>query len=243
MYNNNMADDIIDLLQIKIEKAKSNLSDDTLNAIAAVSWKDTITQMRERDGFTFEQLEDLELETELLLCGLLSPTDYPKELEKRMGISKAAANSLTEEMNKLVFEKIKEELIKNTERKRMFEKKQPHPSPLLEEERENTHDTEEQKIKNTEILKNHGIEIIGNPPLLSEEGIRGGNSKETLPIPEKLELKGNTVHPMLAQKISTSVQAPIVKTEHTLQNLSSTTKDVPVKNTTPKIDPYREIPE
>src|SRR5476649_1839101 len=125
-----MADDIIDLLQIKIENAKKKLSDDTLNAIAAVDWKMIILGMRERRGFTFEQLGDLELETELLLCGLLNPADYSRELEKRMGISKAAANDLVQEMNRLVFEKIKEELIKNTERKRIFAKKlENFPSP------------------------------------------------------------------------------------------------------------------
>jgi hypothetical protein len=263
----------IDLLQIKIEKAKSNLSDDTLNAIAAVPWKDTITQMRERDGFTFEQLGDLELETELLLCGLLSPVDYPKELEKRMGISKATANSLTEEMNKLVFEKIKEELIKTTERKKMFAKRDIHPGASATPQEGNNHDTEEQKIKNTEVLKSHGIEIIPEapklvPPRLTEEGVGGGNSQlkspprplgtpppqggEGMLIPEKLELStpakatpqegNNTIHPALAQKMSASVQAPIVKTEHTLENITKTVPPASIP-TKPKIDPYREIPE
>jgi hypothetical protein len=228
-----MADDIIDLLQIKIEKAKSNLSDDTLNAIAAVPWRDTIIQMRERDGFTFEQLGSLELETELLLCGLLSPVDYPKELEKRMGISKAAANSLTEEMNKLVFEKIKEELIKITERKKIFAKK--NSLPLLSEEGAGLPTQAgggDSKEDHTEIFKTHGIEII----------------------PEKLEIStpakatqeegNNTIHPMLAQKMSMPVQAPVVKTEHTLNNLTPATQpNITPKTDKPKIDPYREIPE
>ena len=101
--------DTVDLLQIRIEKAKRQLSEDTLNAIAAVPWQAAILKMRETKGYSFEQLGDLELETELLLCGLVSSQDYPKELENRMKISKAAANELVQEMNREVFSKIKEE--------------------------------------------------------------------------------------------------------------------------------------
>ena len=57
---------VIDLLQIKIEKAKGELPEETLNAIAAVDWKAVILGMRESKGFNFEQLGDLELETELI---------------------------------------------------------------------------------------------------------------------------------------------------------------------------------
>ena len=91
--------DIVDLLQIKIEKAKGELPEETLNAISAVDWKAVILGMRTSKGYNFEQLGDLELETELLLCGLLSPEDYPKELEKRMRLSRMAANELVNEMN------------------------------------------------------------------------------------------------------------------------------------------------
>ena len=107
-----------DLLQIKIEKAKSQLTDETLNAINAVDWKDTIIQMRANKGYSFEQLESLETETELVLCGLLDPKDYSKELETRMGISKNETNQLVDEMNKQVFSKIKDELVKANEKGR-----------------------------------------------------------------------------------------------------------------------------
>ena len=222
-----MPPDTIDLLQIKIENAKKQLSDDTLNAIAAVPWQAEIIKMRETKGYTFEQLGELELETELLLCGLVNPKDYPGELEKRMGISKASANELVEEMNKLIFSKIKEELIKGTERKKIFEK---------EKMPEEIHDMEVEKKNNTQILSNARIEILNGD---------GNEKKETLPIPEKLELNGNTIHPMLAQKMSAPVQTPIVKTEHTLENITKTTPLVSIdtKPKIPKVDPYREIPE
>ncbi|MBI3305905.1 hypothetical protein HYZ82_02075 [Candidatus Nomurabacteria bacterium] len=46
-------------------------------------------------------------------------------------------------------------------------------------------------------------------------------------------------HPILAQKLSASVQIPKIETEHTLDNLTPSSKP----NAVPKIDPYREIPE
>ena len=237
--------DTIDLLQIKIEKAKAQLSNDTLNAINAVDWKAVILGMRERKGYSFEQLGDLELETELVLCGLLSPKNYPKELESRMKLSKPQAEALVNEMNEQVFAKIREELIKNTERKKIFAEKFQSAQKTL------PRDTEEEKKNNTQVFKNHGIEIIGNgngkpasPPTSPNQDESQG-SKETLPIPEKLELKGDVINPILAQKLSGSVQIPTVRTEHTLDNLTKINTPNPgnTKVEKPKVDPYREIPE
>ncbi len=144
--------DPTDLLQIKIEQAKAQLSENTLNAIATVPWQAEILKMRETKGYSFEQLGDLEIETELLLCGLLSPENYPKELESRMKISKAQVNELVNEMNKQVFAKIKENLMKNTEQKDIFIKKQIPP--------EGSNNTEKEEKSNTQVLESAGIEII-----------------------------------------------------------------------------------
>lgn len=212
--------DTVDLLQIKIEKAKRELSEDTANAINAIDWKAVILGLRTTKGYTFEQLGDLELETELLLCGLLSPADYPKELEKRMGISKPQANELVNEMNELVFKKIREELIKNTERKKIFVNKSVVIKSVKEPEPKKVTLKDILEEKNSaHALKSAGIEIVEKP-------------KET-------------VHPILAQKLSGDFQVPAVKTDHSLENI---TKTSPPNNLNPKpkipnIDPYREIPE
>jgi hypothetical protein len=75
---------------------------------------------------------------------------------------------------------------------------------------------------NAQAFSAHGIEII------PEESTTADKEK---------------IHSILTQKLSGPVNLPPVKTEHSLQNLSSTTKDVPVKNNVLKTDPYREIPE
>ncbi len=243
-------DNDIDLLQIKIDNAKKQLPEETLRAIAAVPWQAEILKMRETKGYSFEQLGDLELETELLLCGLVSPSDYPKELENRMKISKANANELVAEMNELVFAKIKEEMIKNSERDRIFKKEEMPPSPsqgeglgVRSDDNSKTPsqisplaggevlnpDTAKEKMDNTEVLKRHGIEIISEKLELSTPSISSLG-----PNPKLAPQEGNNTTPLiLAQKMSGPVKVETVKTEHTLENITKI----------PKIDPYREIPE
>ena len=126
----------VDLLQIKIEKARAELSEESRQAIDAINWKNVIVGMRAEKGYSFTQLEDLELETELLLCGLLNPEDYPKELEKRMQIPKPKIDELVNEMNEKVFSKIREELVKNIERKKTPKEKGVEEQPLEIESRE-----------------------------------------------------------------------------------------------------------
>jgi hypothetical protein len=248
-------DETVDLLKIKIEEAKRQLPLETINAINTVDWRMAILGLRAKKGYTFEQLGDLELETELLLSGLVSPEDYPKELSKRLGIPRTEANDLVNEMNDLVFKKIRGELVKNTERKKIFASKM-----------------KEVENNDKDILESAGIKIIPDPGAQTKELESGaakeqtGNRENMLKIIEKPEevtgeapaikpenapdslTSKQEVHPILEQKLSGSNQIPIVKTEHFLDNLTPTSKGVGIQTEnvgtkTSKIDPYREIPE
>jgi hypothetical protein len=198
--------DPIDLLQIKIDKAKRELPEETRRAIDAVQWKITILEMRAKKGYTFEQLGDLELETELLLCGLLTPADYPKEIEKRMGISKVQASDLVNEMNELVFKKIREELIKSAEQKKSLEKSSIIP-----------------KIINPKIPANiTAIQIKkSEPPALVAQPAR--NTFGGVLVKEKSK---EDTHSILAQKLAGAFQIPMIKTEYSLNNISKTSPPV-----------------
>ena len=99
-----------DILQTKIDQAKANLPKESREAIDAVNLKSIILGIN--GDYNSEQLENLETETELLLCGLLNPEDYPKELETRMMISKTQVEKLINEMDRLVFKKIQDEMVK-----------------------------------------------------------------------------------------------------------------------------------
>src|SRR3989344_1833279 len=236
-----MSDDIVDLLQIKIEKAKRELPEETQNAIAAVDWRATILNLRAGKGYNFEQLGELELETELLLCGLLTPDEYPKELAKRMNISKMEVDEIVNKMNESVFAKIRVELIKNTERKKIFTKNRVITKTL-------------DKVKPIEPPRVVTLKDITTPPrpLITKDE---ANKLPVLDLPAvpsaqlmqagKLEIKGD-VKPIFEQKLSSSFQIPTIKTDHSLNNISK----LPISASgtasaayPPKADPYRLPPE
>lgn len=115
-------EDTIDLLQIDITKAREELPQESRNSIDSINWKQIVFGMSNK--FNPEQLEKLETETELLLCGLLSTEDYPTELETRMKIPKNEVAVLLGEMDRLVFKKIQDELEKRINDNQKFTKEE-----------------------------------------------------------------------------------------------------------------------
>ena len=243
-----MSDDKpLDMLQIKIDRAMENLPRETRKAIASVDWRAVILSFREKKGYSFEQLEDLELETELLLCGLLEPKDYPKKLEEELKIPRPQIDLLVQEMNELVFKKIKDELIKNTERESVFIKKE-EPLPRLPR----TSGEEKGGGLNTSNV------VAVDEHIVSPNIIKAGPIQSPAPTPaptripiEKLTEKTieKPTESILSQKLSGSFQIPTIKTEYSLNNI---TKEGNKTNTTPassnnnpkisKTDPYRIDP-
>ncbi len=175
--------DQLDLLKIKIDAARSELSENTKTAIDRVDWKGIITKMRETRGFSFEQLGNLETETELLLCGLLSSEDYPQRLEKEMGMTKAQVEELLQELNKSIFQKIREEFIKISEGGN----------------------------KNTINNQTSKSPVINTAP------------------------SGIKITTILDQKLGGVTKTSTTTTDHSIQNVQP--------SSTPKVDPYRELPE
>ena len=108
-------DKIIDTLQIKISKARENLSQESRNAIDSVSWKLILEGINK--NYTAGQILELQTETELLLCGLVATNDFPKELEERLKISRAEALLLLGEMDKQIFKKIQLDLERRLDQK------------------------------------------------------------------------------------------------------------------------------
>lgn len=230
----------LDLLQIKIEEAKSKLPEATRKAIDTVNWRAIILTMRLKKGYSFEQLESLEIETELMLCGLSKPEDYPKKLETEMKISKEEAELLVQDMNLQVFTRIREELIKNIERNKI---KSDKPASFLSQE-ELPPAVVSSGIKKDEaqILNKAGIQLVSVPPTIvtprpvEQKSVPTADKTTVAPVPE--------VHPLLEQKLTGAFQVPGTKTEYSLNNISKTNKtDTESVKTTPKVDPYREMPE
>lgn len=227
----------IDSLQIKIDKAKMTLPEETRRAIDAVDLKSVILGMRESKGYTFEQLGDLETETELLLCGLLKPEDYPKELQKRMELPRVKVNELVDEMNQLVFGKIREELIKIGEQKK---------TPTTDRQQKVGSLTTQINKDEARVLDKAGIEIINTDLSALELSAPEKPTENNNAVLEKAGIKilGSEDKPrsILSEKLSDSYKTPAVKTEHSLGNISKSAPFSPAPYP-PKADPYRLSPE
>ena len=198
-----------DALQIKIDEAKAQLSEDTKDAISAVDWRASILSMREKRGYSFSQLEDLEIETELVIYGLVPAKDFPKELQNRMHIPAKESIELINDLNVSIFQKIRQELIKITERKI------PRVSSTQSKEDEN----------DVHILNNAGIQITDNA--------RINNKEEKEAMPTKLEAREDiltkvenpsTINSIPAQKLSDTFQIPTAQTLYSLNNIPKTTQ-------------------
>jgi hypothetical protein len=166
-----------------------------------------------------------------------------------MGVSHEAAQKLVNEMNDKVFKKIKEELIKITETKKLAAEKAEPQLVAVEKSL-------------TEEFDKAGIEITGasatandGPQVLESREEILGKIERPAPVstlkPSGMLPAGNEPHPLLAQKLSGPMQVPSSKTVHSLDNLtkpslpSATTqaKTVPDAPQRYSEDPYREKPE
>ncbi len=249
----------MDLLQVKIEEAKKKLGEDTLNAIANVDWKSGIFKIREKNDYNLEQLAELELETEMLLCGLVRGEDYEKDLSDRMKISRDEANSLVQDMNEFVFKKIKNELIRLTERKRAIH---TGKEPLIETRRgvippkiaEKPEPMENLRMdnKDKQVLASAGITMPQgnlvdiNAPINDFSKEKREDMLENIENPDSIippTLKTETpktasiVHPILSEKMLSPVQTPKIETQYSLSNLSKTTSADTKNNNQSKGEP------
>ncbi|MFH1608836.1 MAG: hypothetical protein ABH951_02345 [Patescibacteria group bacterium] len=233
-----------DTLQIKIDEAKKNLSEETLSAINAVDWRSVILSMREKRGYSFSQLEDLEIETELVLYGLVSPENYQKELEQKMNIPREESVQLLEELNEFIFNKIRNQLVKNTEKVKIPVTQGKYERKL--EIKTETVNPEKQEEKENKILDQSGIDIVKelkkeetpiNIPEEREEMLTKVENPELITPKqqeEEKEVKTTTSNPsFLTQKLNDSFKIAPVETKHS----DTVVKHLPAG--TGKIDPYR----
>ena len=249
-------DDTIDALQIKIEEARKQLPEETRRAIDAVPWKESLIGLRESKGFTVEQMGNLETETELLLCGLVSPKDYQKELEMQMGLPGAKVYELVNDMNRLVFNKIREEMMKNIEKQNTVTTEQPKATPTAQinpvRSREGSQRPSASNGINKDemqILDKAGIKIVDTPINTDIKQTAPLEIKTTpvkQPAPDLTVPELNAAPTILSQKFSGAFKMSASKTEHVLDNMNAgvVTTPPPPKAPYPKgADPYRLPPE
>ena len=190
-----------DELQILIDESRKNLSPESRQAIDSVNWKLTILEMTGK--YNQEQLDVLEMETELLLCGILNPEVYQTELENRMMLTKEEVSSLLEEMDKLIFKKIQSELEKILKRQNI----------KIPEESKDAITNDELRITNENIE-----DEVPKPPYAKSM------TNDELPI-TNTEISTQNKNPVQEKKsdvFEDKLKGPMVVSEHTVSDYSKT---------------------
>lgn len=73
------------------------------HALRSFDWATVILNVGKKNGLYIDQLEDLQIETMLVLTGQVSAEDYPNELMNRLALSPAQAEKIIFDINQQVF--------------------------------------------------------------------------------------------------------------------------------------------
>ena len=213
--------------------------------ILSSNYEETLIEIGKQYGLNVEKLDILGKETTLVMMGLTPTKDFETELTRELNVDKTKGSQIVKDINEKVFLKIRDLLkLMNT--------------PIGEEP--SLEEIKEEEKKDTQILNSAGIQII---PASTGASLGGPEKKAG---EEKFK---KDIDSILSKKLSTSVQNPMVRTEHTLDNITknpSTAVKPPAPiippssvlgtikpasmdtsklspSYTAKIDPYREMPE
>lgn len=80
-------------------------------ALKAFDWATELIGIGKNYGLHVDELEDLQIETMLLLVGLTSPDNYEKELIERLAIPPSEVNKIIEQINERIFTPIHEHIV------------------------------------------------------------------------------------------------------------------------------------
>jgi hypothetical protein len=194
--------------------------------ILSSDYQNTLVKIGQQYNFNVEQMGILERETTMAMMGLTPLKDFEKELTRELNIDREKGANIVKDINEKVFLRIRDLLkLMNTP---------TGEEPTVDENAEGT----QMKIGRIDAimpkrvdLKTPEKDVRPDVQTLSNAGIEI--------IPGELEILPPQTPSILAQKLSTPVQTPPVKTDHSLPGITP-----PSLTTYPKNgDPYRLPPE
>lgn len=95
----------------QFEEQLAYLPEINQRALKSFDWATELVAIGKTYGLHIDELEELQIETMLLLVGLTSPDDYEKELIERLAISPIEAGKIIEDVNKRVFSPIHDYIV------------------------------------------------------------------------------------------------------------------------------------
>ena len=99
-------------LQQTFEEQLTYLPSINQQALQSFDWATELVGIGKQYGLHVDQLDDLQIETMLVLVGVVSADDYPNELITRLAISPSEADKIIEQVNDLIFTPIHDYIVR-----------------------------------------------------------------------------------------------------------------------------------
>lgn len=196
---------------------------DIKKAIVSSDYEKKLAEIYQKYQLHVDQAGSLELETTMVMLGIIHPADYVQNLVSNAGIPKEKATTIANEVNNKIFLPIRSSLMKMAEEmekeaeeeNKVEENSEVKPVSGIQQIKPANHDLDREQI--LKEIENHTNSIPENLP--TEDTllpmITGNQTLEKMPLPE--------------DKFSKIVATP------TITNITAP-QTSPIK----KIDPYRE---
>jgi hypothetical protein len=145
-------------LQQVIKRELGKLPKESQEAIGILNWAGIVEEIGKKYSLNESEINDLQVQTLLVLIGLTDSDYYPQNVENEVGTSKEEAGKIAKEVLEKIFTPIGNIMLENIKKS--------------------------DKVKNGKSEQNLDFILSGgdysafvtNPPLLSEEGAGGGDS-------------------------------------------------------------------
>lgn len=214
--------EIIEKLDTRFEKLPKEVE----NVIKETKYQAILYSIAKEYNLTVAQMGILEKSVTNLIAGSIHPDKFEDSLGSGLKMPLEITRKIVNDINERIFKKIREGLMKNS-------------GNISTPSRERATPQEGNKIE-TSILNKADIKVVESSlptRTMDMRTLKPTENRED--ILKKIE-KPEFTHEILTQKLSTTVQIPTVKTEHTLENI---TKTPPPTSYPPKADPYRLSPD
>ncbi len=100
-------------LKLIIKREIARLSKENQTVINASGWEQIVEEIGKKYLLSEVEINDLQVQTLLVLIGLTDPEYYAQSIENEVGTSKNEANKITEEVIQKIFTPINDILIEN----------------------------------------------------------------------------------------------------------------------------------
>lgn len=232
-------------LQAELRTRFELLPEDLQNVIQSSDYQNKLFEIAKKNKWTYEQLNLLEMETTMVLLGMVNPDSYQQELATQLGKKPADLTAVIAEIKNQIFDPIRSSLMKLYTAVPLAE-----TEPVTEPTEVNAADSavleksgitvEESRpaIPAQTAPENRGTILSGieNPPKTAPRVLNQVPVSSVPKAPYAAKVSGNG---MVAGKLSETVAIPPKATDYSIPKMGTNPTPTPPPKA-PGADPYKE---